>query len=272
MLWSLANTWWDGRRYSKFLEHVQSSKFISQEFLSTSSLWCQCVLTYAGGRYLPKTSSHSGSQSTKGLDRPHPNHLPRKTIVGIPECDAGQNSNFSANLWLPGQLPEWQRVLPHMNSMSQMPDVEKNTSQNDTSKNNHATSNASPLSSLHKEKSSITIHFQTDVHLRKILKSRWGKFLGHLHVQQHESKHSTQGFLMAWLWTRLSSWQHSNQDQDILPRLSQPWQTSKNSPELGMRLSADRLFWQCLLQKRTKIRKCSGTFGDSIFFESTVQV
>ena len=133
-----------------------------------------------------------------------------------------------------------------------------------------ATSNASPLSSLHRGKSSITIHFQADVLFRKVLKSRWRKFLGHLHLQQHKSKHSTQGFLMAWLWTRLSSWQHSNQDQDILPGLSQPWQTSKNSPGLGMRLSADGLFWQCVPQKWTKIRKCSGTFGDSIFFERTV--
>ena len=150
--------------------------------------------------------------------------------------------------------------------------MSRKTLQNDTSKNNHTTSNASPLRSLQRGKSSITIHFQTDVLLRKVLKSRWGKFLGHLHVQSHETKNSPQGFLMAWLWTRLSSRQHGNQDQDILSGLSQPWQTSKNSPELGVRLSADRLFWQCLLQKWTKIRKWSGTFGDSILFECTVQI
>ena len=31
--------------------------------------------------------------------------------VDIPECDAGQNSDFSANQWLLGQLPERQRAL-----------------------------------------------------------------------------------------------------------------------------------------------------------------
>jgi len=41
------------------------------------------------------------------------------------------------------------------------------------------------------------------------------EILGHLHVQQHETKHSPQGFLMARLWTRLSSRQHGNQDHKI---------------------------------------------------------
>ena len=134
-LWSLANTWWNDRQCSQFLEHVQSSKFLSPKVVATSSLWCQCVLTYAW-RLVPSNSIFSQLSSSD-------------EDCGIPECDAGQNSNFSANQWLPGQLPEFRFTWTRCHRCL----MTRKTFQNDTSKNNHATSNASPLSGLHRGKS-----------------------------------------------------------------------------------------------------------------------
>ena len=85
----------------------------------------------------------------------------------------------------------------------------------------------------------VTSDQWTDVLLRKVLKSGEGNFWDILVCNNINPKHSTQGFLMTWLWTRLSRWQYGNRNQDILPGLSE---------ELSCAPSLERWFGRKKLQ------------------------
>ena len=107
------------------LQNFFRQKFSSNQFTLILDVYMSWPI--AGGRYLPKASWTDDIQTV---------FLRRWQWIYL---DATQDKTQTslANGWLPGQQLEWQRVLPHMNSMSQMPDVEKSTSKRHVEKLSH---------------------------------------------------------------------------------------------------------------------------------------